>query len=73
VHDEIASVVAVSGRDNLAVVVICRDVEHLYCYLAERLATVEHVQTYDVRIRTKRLKQAASLIAHGRLIHAGNT
>ncbi|GAS94533.1 AsnC family transcriptional regulator [Mycolicibacterium canariasense] len=69
-HDEVASVVAVSGSANLMAVVICRDVEHLYRYLAERLATVEHIQTYDVGIRSKRLKQVGSLIAHGRLIGA---
>ncbi len=70
-HDEVASVIAVSGSANLMVVVICRDVEHLYRYLAERLATVEHIQTYDVSIRSKRLKQVGSLIAHGRLVRAG--
>lgn len=70
-HDEVASVVAVSGSANLMAVVICRDVEHFYRYLAERLATVDHIQAYDVSIRSKRLKQVGSLIAHGRLIRAG--
>ncbi|ORW54681.1 AsnC family transcriptional regulator [Mycobacterium parmense] len=67
-HDEVASVVAVSGHNNLMAVVICRDVEHLYRYLAERLAVIDDVHSYDVGIRTKRLKQAASLVSHGRLI-----
>jgi DNA-binding Lrp family transcriptional regulator len=70
-HDEVASVVAVTGSANLMVVVICRDVEHFYRYLAQRLATVEHIRAYDVSIRSKRLKQVGSLIAHGRLIRAG--
>ncbi len=70
VHDEVASVVAISGSANLMVVVICRDVEHFYRYLAERLATVDHILAYDVSIRSKRLKQVGSLIAHGRLIRA---
>ncbi len=69
-HDEVASVVAVSGSANLMVVVICRDVEHLYRYLAERLGSVDHIGAYDVSIRSKRLKQVGSLIAHGRLIRA---
>jgi DNA-binding Lrp family transcriptional regulator len=69
-HDEVASVVAVSGSANLMVVVICRDVEHFYRYLAERLATVDHIRSYDVGIRSKRLKQVGSLVAHGRLIRA---
>jgi DNA-binding Lrp family transcriptional regulator len=70
-HDEVASVIAVSGRSNLMTVVICRDVEHLYRYLAERLASVDHIQNYEISIRARRLKQTASLIVHGRLIQAG--
>lgn len=53
-------------------VVVCRDVDDLYRYLAERLAGIDHIQSYDISIRTQRLKQAASLIAHGRLIHPGH-
>ncbi|HUB54920.1 MAG TPA: Lrp/AsnC family transcriptional regulator [Mycobacterium sp.] len=71
-HEEIATVCAVSGRNNLLAVVIGRDVDDLYRYLAERLAGVEHIQSYDLSIRAQRLKQAASLIAHGRLIHPGH-
>lgn len=70
-HDEVASVVAVGGSANLMVVVICRDAEHFYGYLAERLATVDHIQAYEVGIRSQRLKQVGSLVAHGRLIRAG--
>jgi DNA-binding Lrp family transcriptional regulator len=73
IHDEIASVVALSGRNNLSAVAICRDADHLYRYIAERLAAIDHIQSYDVSIRTQRLKQAASLIFHGRLIHPGHT
>lgn len=71
-HPEIASVLAVSGPNNLLAIVICRDVEHLYRYLAENLASVDHIQSYEVSIRAKRLKQAASLIRHGQLVHAGH-
>jgi DNA-binding Lrp family transcriptional regulator len=69
-HAEVASASAVSGRNNLMVIAICRDVEHLYRYLADELATVDHVHDYDVSIRTQRLKQTASLISRGRLIRA---
>ncbi|WP_232069080.1 Lrp/AsnC family transcriptional regulator [Mycobacterium saskatchewanense] len=69
-HDEVASVIAVSGPNNLVAVVICRDVEHLYRYVADRLATIAAISSYDIRVRTKRLKQAASVIAHGRLMGA---
>ena len=72
-HDEVATVVAVSGRYNLMAVIICRDVDHLYRYLAEGLASIDHIQNYEISIRARRLKQAASLIVHGRLIQAGYT
>ena len=67
-HEQVASVVALSGRNNLMAVVICRDVEDLYRYIAERLAGIENIQSYDVSIRAQRLKQAGSIIAHGRLV-----
>lgn len=69
-HDEVASVATVSGPANLMVVVICRNPEHFYRYLAERLATVDHIAAYDVSVRSRRLKQVGSLIAHGRLVRA---
>jgi DNA-binding Lrp family transcriptional regulator len=71
-HREVASAVAVSGKNNLLVVAICRDADDLFRYVSERLAGVDHIEAYDVSIRTQRLKQAASLISHGRLIHAGH-
>ncbi|MCV7180220.1 Lrp/AsnC family transcriptional regulator [Mycolicibacterium sphagni] len=67
-HSEIASVIAVSGPNNLMAVVIGRDVDDLYRYLTEQLGTVDHIESYGVRVRTRRLKQAGSLISHGRLI-----
>ena len=69
-HPEIASVIATSGRNNLMAIAICRDVHHLYGYLSGEFAAVEHVGGYDVSIRAQRLKQTASLISRGRLIHA---
>jgi DNA-binding Lrp family transcriptional regulator len=68
-HKEVASVSAISGRNNLLAIVICRDVDDLYRYVAERLSHIEHIHGYDLSIRTQRLKQAASLVAHGRLVH----
>lgn len=70
-HDEVASVAAVTGPANLMVVVVCRDAGHLYRYLAERLAAVDHIEAYDVVVRSKRLKQVGSLISYGRLVPAG--
>ncbi len=67
-HEEVASVVAVSGRNNLMAVLICRNVDDLYRYVAERLAGIRHISRYDMSIRAQRLKQAGSVIAHGRLV-----
>lgn len=67
-HDRVAFAAAVSGRKNLMAVVICRDVRGLYGYLADQLGAIEEILTYDVSIRTQRLKQHGSVITHGRLM-----
>jgi DNA-binding Lrp family transcriptional regulator len=69
-HAEIASVAAISGRNNLMAIAICRDVDHLYGYLAGEFAAVDHIRSYDLSIRAHRLKQTASLVSRGRLVHA---
>jgi DNA-binding Lrp family transcriptional regulator len=69
-HDEVAFVAAITGRSNLMVVVICRDEEDLYRYLAGSFATLRRVATYDISVRTEQLKQSTSLVTHGRLINA---
>lgn len=68
-HDRVAFAAAVSGRKNLMAVVICRDVDDLYGYLADQLGAIDEVLTYEVSIRTQRLKQHGSVIAHGRLMN----
>jgi DNA-binding Lrp family transcriptional regulator len=67
-HREIASVIAVSGPNNLMAVVIARDVDDLYRYLTAKLGTVHRIESYGVSVRTRRVKQAGSLVSHGRLI-----
>ncbi|MFF0013877.1 Lrp/AsnC family transcriptional regulator [Streptomyces sp. NPDC005374] len=67
-HDEVAFAGAMSGDHNIMVVVTCRDTEDFYRYLTTRVAAVPGIDAYSVSIRVRRLKQAASLIAHGRLI-----
>ena len=71
-HPEVASVSAVSGRDNVMAIVVCRDVDQLYRYLSESLSAVDDISGYHVSIRTQRLKQVASLVAHGRLVTAAS-
>ncbi|OBF49519.1 AsnC family transcriptional regulator [Mycobacterium sp. 852002-53434_SCH5985345] len=68
-HDQVAFAAAVSGSKNLMAVVICRDVRDLYAYLSNHLGGIEEVLTYEVSIRTQRLKQHGSVIAHGRLMN----
>lgn len=68
-HAEVAFAGAISGRHNLMATVICRDAEDFYRYLTTRVAAVDGIDTYEVSIRVRRLKQAASLIFQGRLVH----
>ncbi|BBY64086.1 Lrp/AsnC family transcriptional regulator [Mycolicibacterium helvum] len=67
-HNEIASVIAVSGPNNLMAVVIARDADDLYRYLTEQLGAIDHIEGYEISMRARRLKQAGSLVSHGRLI-----
>ena len=67
-HDEVAFAAATSGDHNMMAVVICRDAEEFYRYLTTRLAATPGVDAYGVSIRVRRLKQAASLVSHGRLV-----
>ncbi len=68
-HDPIAFAGAVSGTKNLMAIAICRDTDDLYRYLSEQLGQVDEIIGYEVDIRTQRLKQHGSLVAHGRLIN----
>ncbi|MFK4105941.1 Lrp/AsnC family transcriptional regulator [Streptomyces sp. NPDC019531] len=70
-HDEVAFAGAMSGDHNIMVIVTCRDAEDFYRYLTTRMAAVPGIDAYSVSIRVRRLKQAASLIAHGRLVPPG--
>ncbi|GEC07394.1 AsnC family transcriptional regulator [Streptomyces spinoverrucosus] len=68
-HAEVAFAGAISGRHNLMATVICRDAEDFYRYLTTRVAAIDGIDAYEVSIRVRRLKQAASLIFQGRLVH----
>lgn len=72
-HDHVAFAAAVSGKKNLMAVVICRDVRDLHEYLVNQLGAIEEVLSYEVSIRTQRLKQHGSVIAHGRLMNPAPT
>ncbi|MFB6814064.1 Lrp/AsnC family transcriptional regulator [Streptomyces sp. NPDC056347] len=68
-HAECAFAAAISGRHNIMAVVICKDPEDFYRYLSGRFARTEGVRGYEISVRVRRLKLAASLVLHGRLIH----
>ncbi|MFE6665833.1 Lrp/AsnC family transcriptional regulator [Streptomyces sp. NPDC057697] len=68
-HDECAFAAAISGKHNLMAVVICKDTPDFYRYLSGRFARTEGISGYEISVRVRRLKQAASLVHHGRLIH----
>ncbi|MEL5958181.1 Lrp/AsnC family transcriptional regulator [Streptomyces sp. CLV115] len=68
-HDECAFAAAISGRHNIMAVVICKDTPDFYRYLSGRFARTEGIRGYEISVRVRRLKQAASLILNGRLIH----
>lgn len=67
-HDEVAFTGAISGHHNIMAIVVCHDADDLFRYLTTRLAAVPGIDAYETSIRTRRLKQAASLISHGRLV-----
>ncbi|WUO59938.1 Lrp/AsnC ligand binding domain-containing protein [Streptomyces sp. NBC_00280] len=65
-HAEVAFAGAISGHHNLMASVICRDAEDFYHCLTTQVAAID---AYEVSIHVRRLKQAASLIFQGRLVH----
>ncbi len=68
-HSQIAFAGATSGAKNLMAIAICRDTDDLYRYLSEELGQIEEIRSYEVDIRTQRLKQHGSLVTHGRLVN----
>ncbi|MER5748623.1 Lrp/AsnC family transcriptional regulator [Streptomyces sp. NPDC002088] len=67
-HDECAFAGAMSGRHNIMAVIVARNTPDFYRYLTDRLARIDGIKGYEISIRVRRLKQAASLIHHGRLV-----
>ncbi|WP_142282299.1 Lrp/AsnC family transcriptional regulator [Mycobacterium sp. IEC1808] len=68
-HDNIAFAGATSGSKNLMAIAICRDSDDLYRYLNEELGQITEILSYEVNLRTQRLKQHGSLVSHGRLVN----
>ncbi|MFE3514824.1 Lrp/AsnC family transcriptional regulator [Streptomyces sp. NPDC059166] len=68
-HPEVAFAGALAGEHNLMAIVICTDVQDFYRFLTTGLAATPGIDGYTVSIRVRQLKQAASLITQGRLVH----
>lgn len=68
-HPEVAFAGALAGEHNLMAIVICADVQDFYRFLTTSLAAITGIDSYTVSIRVRQLKQAASLINQGRLVH----
>lgn len=68
-HDEVLFAGATSGSSNLLALVLCRDAGDLHRYLTTKVAALDGINAYDVSVIARRVKQAGSLIARGRLVH----
>ncbi|MFC8229949.1 Lrp/AsnC family transcriptional regulator [Streptomyces sp. NPDC057287] len=68
-HPEVAFAGALAGEHNLMAIVICTDAQDFYRYVTTSLAAITGVDAYTVSIRVRHLKQAASLVTQGRLVH----
>ncbi|MGC5345793.1 Lrp/AsnC family transcriptional regulator [Streptomyces sp. DT171] len=68
-HPEVAFAAAIAGEHNLMAIVICADVQDFYRFLTTSLAATTGIDSYAVSIRVRHLKQAASLVNQGRLVH----
>jgi DNA-binding Lrp family transcriptional regulator len=67
-HEEVPFVAAVSGPANLVAMVICRDTEALYQYVATRISAIAGVRELEVSPTLRRIKQAGSRMNGLRLI-----
>ncbi|MFJ8887822.1 Lrp/AsnC family transcriptional regulator [Streptomyces sp. NPDC102402] len=72
-HPEVAFAGALAGEHNLMAIVICTDAQDFYRYLTTSLAAIAGIDAYTVGIRVRHLKQAASLVTQGRLVHYPGT
>ncbi|MFV2178261.1 Lrp/AsnC family transcriptional regulator [Actinomadura sp. LOL_016] len=55
-HREVCFAAAVTGRANLAVLVLCRTTADLYAYLSEKLGALSGVQSVETTLTLRRVK-----------------
>lgn len=59
-HPEVAQVAVTTGPTNLLAKAVCRDVDALYTYLTERVATIEAIEHLETAPVIRTLKRAAT-------------
>jgi DNA-binding Lrp family transcriptional regulator len=62
---EAGHVVALSGRDNLAAAVACRDLDHLYAFSTEQVGRLDGVTAMEIVPLTRIVKQSGELRVAG--------
>jgi DNA-binding Lrp family transcriptional regulator len=70
-HQEVPFAAAVTGPANLVVMVLCRDTEELYQYVATRISGTAGVRELEVAPTLRRIKQAGSRMDGLRLAPPG--
>jgi DNA-binding Lrp family transcriptional regulator len=67
-HREVPYAAAVTGRANLSVSVICRDIDELYDFVTTKVGALDGVQQVEVSPVLRRVKQAGALVAGNRFL-----
>ncbi|WP_424215391.1 Lrp/AsnC family transcriptional regulator [Streptomyces sp. BI20] len=67
-HTEVPFAAAVTGPAGLLAIVVCRDTEHLYTYLTERVGTLPGVRQIETIPELRSLKRAGMLVEDDRLV-----
>ncbi len=67
-HREVPYAAAVTGRANLSVSVICRDIDELYDFVTTKVGALDGVQQVEVSPVLRRVKQAGALLAGNRFV-----
>jgi DNA-binding Lrp family transcriptional regulator len=66
-HDETTYTAAVTGPFNLFAVVFCDSADHLYRYMATKMAALDGVHSFELSPVLRRLEQAEALTVGDRL------
>ena len=68
---EVGFAAAMSGRNNLHAVIHCRDLDELFEFTSDRVGTLPGVESAEVSLLHRQIKQAGTLVVDDRLAPAG--